>query len=143
MRLLCLASFFYFVGLLHPAGGHRLALFGAIRPMSAFLRGGRLSLLLSVRGAVGVLFLELGKVAFLEEKAVPVGAREDFILKAEISHSDHGERLIHVRINEWSPVIMQGYNLWELSLVPHTMGNDQVATLKGSPMEQLHVCMLE
>ena len=74
---------------------------------------------------------------------VPIGDGEDFILKAEIFHSDHGERLVHVRINEWPPVIMWGYNLQEQSPVLCTMGNDQVATLEGSLMEWLHVCMLE
>ena len=123
-------------------GGHGFALLGAIRPMSAFLGGDGFSLLLLVRGDMDVL-LELGEVTLHEEKAVPIGAREDLILKAEISHSKHGERLTCVRINEWPPVITQSCDLQEQSPVLCATGNDQTATLESSPMEWLHVCMLE
>ena len=91
----------------------------------------------------GYPFLELGKVTLLEEKAVPICAAEYLILKVEIPHSAHGKRLACVRINEWPPVVMQGYNLREQSLVLHTVGNDQATTIKGSLMKWVHIHVLE
>ena len=113
VRLFCLASFFHFAGLL------------------------------LVRRDADVLFLELSEVTLCEEKAVLASAGEDLILKAEISHSKHGERFIHFRINEQPSVITQSYDLWEQSPVLCTVENDQMATLKGSLMERHHVHMLE
>ena len=100
--------------------------------MSAFLGGGGFNLLFLVRRDADVLFLELGVVTLHEEKAVPVGAGEDLILKAEISHSEHRERLIHFRMNKQPPVIMWSYDLWEQNPVLHTVGNNQMATLQWS-----------